>query len=122
MKAKNAKHEVEDSPKEPIKLKISRARLEDLAGLLPMWSNGRFMALKTEARREIQETPADQFVIIKAPHMMDNKKERIAASTALCNLINPMGWILRWSNEARGFLLVRKEQYKQIKQGSKKDL
>ena len=105
---------------EPIKLKIGRMQIEDLMSIMPTWGSGRFMALKEEVRREIHETPDDQFVVIKGtPELINSKKERQAAITALTNTVRSFGWCVRWSNLEKSFLVVRKDQWSKIRGGKK---
>ena len=80
------------------------------------------MELKSEAYREVSETPADQFVIMRAsPEMLTNQKEKMAALHALTSFIQgKTDWLVRWSQPAKGFLLVRRDHYKKQQKGNGK--
>lgn len=113
---------MEKQGKQSVKLKIQRASIKDLALLMPVNTSGRFMELKAQAFREIIETPPDQFVIIRASsEMLTNPKECKAALHALTSFIQKKSdWLVRWSMPAKGFLLVRRDQYKKQKKGDSK--
>ena len=108
------------SPQEkiPVKLKIMRGQIDNLWAILPSFEMGRFSSLKREVIQEIKETPDDQFIIVKGSQQItDNRKERNAALTALSSVSAPLGWCVRWSTPAGGFLLVRTTQWNKIKGG-----
>lgn len=120
MKGKNPEKTIEKEPRELVRLKIVRADLSELHGLMPVFQSGRFMELKQEARQEISETPEGQFAIVKAtPLLIESKKERMAAISALSGTVRSQGWLVRWSTQAKGFLLVRISDWKNTKGVSK---
>jgi hypothetical protein len=107
--------------KPDVSLKISRVSIENLQSMMPMFEGGRFRGLKAELKRELIETPTGQFALIHAKEMAENKKERTAAGAALSKMLtdNKLDWLIRWTGQEKGFLVVRRSDWEKVKGGRK---